>query len=86
MIRLAQIYPQLHVRRMAACLFPEMQADQYTSTSGHTSGLRNHTVPYGTDPILHEFQEINCLATIIRSLRDKSNQPWSGRSGRNVYA
>jgi hypothetical protein len=30
--------------------------------------------PYGTDPILREFQAINCLATLIRSLRDKGLQ------------
>jgi hypothetical protein len=62
MIRFAQIYPQPHVGRIAACLFPEMQADLYSSTSGYTSGAWNHTVPYGTDPILHESQAINCLA------------------------
>jgi hypothetical protein len=27
-------------------------------------------VPYGTDSRLDAFQAINCLATIIRSLRD----------------
>jgi hypothetical protein len=27
-------------------------------------------VPYGTDLVLHTFQAINCLATIIQSLRD----------------
>jgi hypothetical protein len=75
MIRLAQICPQPHVRRTAACLFPEMQADLTRRLAAIPRGLRNHTVPYGTDPILDEFQAINCLATIIRSLRDKSNQP-----------
>jgi hypothetical protein len=29
-------------------------------------------VPYGTDSRLNLFQAINCLATIIQSLRDKS--------------
>jgi len=31
----------------------------------------NHTVPYGTVPFLHGYQAINCLATIIQSLRDE---------------
>ena len=31
----------------------------------------NNTVPYGTVPVLHGFQAINCLATFIQSLRDK---------------
>jgi hypothetical protein len=29
-------------------------------------------VPYGTDSVLGSFQAINCLATFIRSLRDKN--------------
>jgi hypothetical protein len=33
----------------------------------------NHTVPYGTGPLCGVFQAINCLATIIPSLRD--NKP-----------
>ena len=35
--------------------------------------LTIHTVPYGTDLIRRAFQAINCLATIIRSLRDTPN-------------
>jgi hypothetical protein len=31
---------------------------------------KNQTVPYGTDFRLNLFQAINCLATIIQSLRD----------------
>jgi len=31
---------------------------------------KDQTVPYGTDFRLDLFQAINCLATIIRSLRD----------------
>ena len=31
---------------------------------------KDHTVPYGTDSFSREFQAINCLATIIQSLRD----------------
>src|SRR5260370_14295866 len=38
MIRLARVYRQPHVGRMAACLFPKMQADLYTATGGNTSG------------------------------------------------
>jgi hypothetical protein len=30
----------------------------------------NHTVPSGTGPLFDSFQAINCLATIIQSLRD----------------
>jgi hypothetical protein len=30
----------------------------------------NHTVPYGTGLSLYMFQAVNCLATIIQSLRD----------------
>src|SRR5258707_11281632 len=33
---------------------------------------KDQTVPYGTDSRLNLFQAINCLATIILSLRDKS--------------
>ena len=29
-------------------------------------------MPYGTDSVLGSFQAINCLATFIRSLRDKN--------------
>jgi hypothetical protein len=32
---------------------------------------KDQTVPYGTDFQSDLFQAINCLATIIRSLRDK---------------
>jgi len=35
---------------------------------------RDHTVPTGRIPFLHGFQAVNCLATIILSLRDKSIQ------------
>jgi hypothetical protein len=35
----------------------------------HDCGL-NHTVPYGTGPLCGVSQAINCLATIIPSLRD----------------
>jgi hypothetical protein len=31
---------------------------------------KDQTVPYGTDSRLNLFQAINCLATIIQSLRD----------------
>jgi hypothetical protein len=31
----------------------------------------NHTVPYGTVFVFAPYQAINCLATFIRSLRDK---------------
>ena len=31
---------------------------------------RDHTVPYGTDRLSNMFQAINCLATIIQSIRD----------------
>ena len=31
---------------------------------------KDQTVPYGTDSLLNAFQAINCLATIIASLRD----------------
>jgi hypothetical protein len=34
------------------------------------SGGKDQTVPYGTDSLLNAFQAINCLATIIASLRD----------------
>ena len=40
-----------------------------------TPSRPNHTVPYGTVSSLHEYQAINCLATIGRSLRDK-NRPY----------
>jgi hypothetical protein len=33
----------------------------------------NPTVPYGTDFARDAFQAINCLATFIRSLRDKGS-------------
>ena len=36
----------------------------------HDCGL-NQTVPYGTGPFFDKSQAINCLATIIYSLRDK---------------
>jgi hypothetical protein len=31
----------------------------------------DHTVPYGTGPVLRLFLAMNCQATIIQSLRDK---------------
>jgi len=31
----------------------------------------DHTVPYGTVPFSNVSQAVNCLATIIQSLRDK---------------
>ena len=34
----------------------------------------NHTVPYGTGSLCDTLQAINCLATIIPSLRDKDSQ------------
>jgi hypothetical protein len=40
----------------------------------------NHTVPYGTVPFLHGYQAINCLATIIQSLREKVRHPPYGTS------
>src|SRR5258708_31182724 len=38
----------------------------------------NHTVPYGTGRLCGVFQAINCLATIIRSLRDVGVHPLHG--------
>jgi hypothetical protein len=35
---------------------------------------KDQTVPYGTASRLNLFQAINCLATIIQSLRDKVPQ------------
>jgi hypothetical protein len=35
-------------------------------------GGNDQTVPYGTDSRLNLFQAMNCLATIIQSLRDIS--------------
>jgi hypothetical protein len=40
--------------------------------SGNTSTCTNHTVPTGRVALLREFQAMNCLATIILSLRDES--------------
>jgi hypothetical protein len=40
-----------------------------TGTSNQTVG-KDQTVPYGTELFLDAFQAINCLATIISSLRD----------------
>jgi hypothetical protein len=42
--------------------------------SGNTFTWTNHTVPTGRVALLHLFQAINCLATIILSLRD--NTQW----------
>ena len=39
-----------------------------------TCSRPNHTVPYGTGRALDASQAINCLATIIQSLRDKFRQ------------
>src|SRR5258708_18380820 len=36
----------------------------------YSIGGKDQTVPYGTDSLLNAFQAINCLATIIASLRD----------------
>ena len=33
----------------------------------------DHTVPYGTGRLSRKFQAINCLATFIAFLRDKSS-------------
>jgi hypothetical protein len=44
----------------------------------------NHTVPTGRVALLRIFQAINCLATIIASLRDKTTQE-SGRAGARPY-
>jgi hypothetical protein len=44
------------------------------SESGKTSTCTNHTVPTGRVALLRVFHAINCLATIILSLRD--NTPW----------
>jgi hypothetical protein len=41
----------------------------------------NHTVPYGTDSDWDLSQAINCLATIIQSLRDKVRIPRRVRPG-----
>src|SRR5260370_29024745 len=35
----------------------------------YSIGGKDQTVPYGTDSLLNAFQAINCLATIIASLR-----------------
>jgi len=45
-----------------------------TLTAEGGSGTRrpNHTVPYGTVHFLDAFLAVNCQATIISSLRDKS--------------
>ena len=37
----------------------------------HLAATPLHTVPYGTDSVFDKSQAINCLATIIESLRDK---------------
>ena len=45
-----------------------------TNRPGHCTPIGpNHTVSAGQVPFLHVFQAINCLATIIQSLRD--NKP-----------
>jgi hypothetical protein len=41
-------------------------------------------VPYGTVSRLDAFQAINCLATIIQSLRDKGWQSASGQKLRDT--
>ena len=46
----------------------------------------NHTVPYGTDSDWDLSQAINCLATIIQSLRDKVGIPRSVRPGQDRRA
>jgi len=40
---------------------------------GNTPVGPNHTVPTGRFPFSPGYQAINCLATIIRSLRDKKS-------------
>jgi len=42
--------------------------------SGEYASRLTQTVPYGTVRFLNAFQAVNCLATIISSLRDK-NRP-----------
>ena len=39
-------------------------------------------MPYGTDSRLNVFQAINCLATIIQSLRDRVRQVPDGTTNR----
>ena len=42
-------------------------------SNGKTRGATHHTVPYGTGPFSDLSQAVNCLATIIWSLRDKKS-------------
>src|SRR5258707_12690001 len=42
---------------------------------------KDQTVPYGTDSLLNAFQAINCLPTIIASLRDGRFLPGFQLSG-----
>jgi hypothetical protein len=44
------------------------------SSSGKASTCTDHTVPTGRVGLLRVFQAMNCLATIVPSLRD--NLPW----------
>jgi hypothetical protein len=46
--------------------------EMFYPLSGERASRPTQTVPYGTDLLLNPFQAINCLATIIPSLRDKS--------------
>src|SRR5260221_4731937 len=43
---------------------------------------KDQTVTYGTDSRLNVFQAINCLATIIQSLRDRVRQVPDGTTNR----
>jgi hypothetical protein len=42
--------------------------------SGKNASRSTHTVPYGMDLFRNAFQAVNCLATIIQSLRDMSSR------------
>jgi hypothetical protein len=46
-----------------------------TIRNDESTAGKDQTVPYGTDSRLNLFQAINCLATIIQSLRDEDTQP-----------
>jgi len=50
------------IRGIAACF----------TVQCNTPSEPHHTVPYGTDPNSDAFLAMNCQATIIQSLRDKS--------------
>ena len=47
-------------------------SDRRVTTRAIDQRGRDQTVPYGTVSRLNLFQAINCLATIIQSLRDRN--------------